>query len=757
VNVLVVKNKNLNYLKQHSQMKRKIFSIFSSMLVSASLLAQTPDTALFNPTITFSDLIRPVAKHGMEVTVQEVSVVTGTNMAQVFIRLEENSISGQSVTFTSVDQLYSKTVTVSGRFILATLPVNATFTVHYLNGSYELPPVVTSPNVGNEYLSVSASVIRAVTINSAYREGKEAFVTMLDSDGGISYFEKLKLLQQHFLGGKPVSEELFLDDDVALTKELAFQAIQPKLFGSGARKSRGDDWPWNQAVWTAQLDENGFPYWPDGVKGCYSTLLLNHGAVISHWVADNKVLFPYEHINYTPFSKIHQWTGGGNREDTKDGDLMGASAAKILMNHGWWTLWLGHANYENQSMEDSMISQRLIYNFLVTDGHYFGKTCGCQKRINVGWNYEDEQYCEANVLGSGGGKSASAHTYDQGIGFILSLNTGAIEVTGIGQSELQVACEQDLNPEWKQTATGLAGDIAGLALTVAGGVLAGPGTDTTKDSTWYHIITDVIADPTHILGVVTGISNLIMTQKYVYTGSCGDKSSSTALVNTNKDIFIAPNQTFAFVLASTQKQFVEGKKHWKSQCSIKSNGYISTYVYPKGTPYGTIATEKECCSKQMAEWLQTGLTATEQASNKYEIRQLAGILGYNWEAQYTFMGQPNVEGNYGYMFGARPSDCKIPVKIQGDAERVASSAQVSLPLSYGTCFVSTSGSDIQLHVSNEWVGSNYTLYNSAGTLVARGAVRATSCSIFTELSSAAGLYVIRLHNTSNTKSINFRL
>lgn len=724
---------------------KKIKVIFLSIFIlfSSQLFAQDNTEPLDGPKGSIESSKTKLVLHGLEVSVLENSVVTFESTAQVLIRLKENKLNGTLVKITNKNETFIKSFLVNDNLLFATLPLNDEYICTYENDNYILSTINTTPQLNNETIELTEWMIGVFTYNQDFRNQKIDILSAMDSHPEISYFEKLKFMQHHYLKGKPMPNNLIVPTDQKLTQSFCKQPIRNILLPSN-KKTRGDQYPWSEIGWEAQLDQDGNPINETNLIPCRTSLTMNHVAIISMWVGQSTLTNPYVVKNYFITPGQHQWTGGGNREDSKDVDKKGASVNKKLFNHGWWTLWLGHAGFEVVSLQDATAFQRIIYHMIATSKGYFSKNCGCQKRINTNWKYETSINVKTDVIGGGGFKHSVSHAKDEATAFILSMDNGAVEIIAEATAEAQMSCKKTLNDAWATSMEQTAKDLAGIAVIIAAGWNSGQ----TGNATWA----DIFKDPTHITSLAGDLSNLLNTHMYNYEGECGDKTNDVLLINTAKDIYISPGQTFALVLQSKQLQEVQGVKHWASENSILSNGFIATYTYPFGSPTGIIADPIDCCSKQMGEWVQTGLTTQAENTNLYEISNYLTVMGYNWEPNYKIGNSVNALGNYACIFGAKPEGCSRDIELGG---RKSNPALLNATDNFQ--IYQTENNSLEIILTENWKNSKILLADLSGKILnTQNAAELNKVNINTS-NLPKGIYLLSISNGVETKTVKLSL
>jgi hypothetical protein len=733
----------------------------NSLLIALLLLATTfnlqAQEETYSPSVrpALPELIKDPEPRAFDVSVLEKSLITTNKRAQLFMRFSSDKLNGLSITFDATDGSHTVQKLVSNNLVLATLNVGKTYYVSYMGGSYILPDINTSVNSEEETLRITAEMLAALVTNLDYKAGKVTFIDAMDNARNVSYFEKLQVLQHHYLPeGVGIPEKLILDDNTVLAADVVFKKVGDLLFAARGKKTRGDDpvWPWDKALPEegGQVDQNGQVVWPIGQKPCYATLLLKHSPDLSFYTGKTNALVPYNGVNFTKFYGLHAARAGAKQATVyEDYDLKGAAASVSLANDGWSNLI--SKGYDSSTYSNKDHYQSLIYSLQATDGLYYSKACGCQKRIKLTWKYNTEITAKAELKGWGGvNKSAGAHAKDVAVASIVSLDNGAVEIVDAQSLEVQRTCQKTLNPDWTKTMGDLVKDVVTVVGTIATNV-SDKGDDPTKDADWLNAIaSSFTSNSSNIAGMYTNLATLFTTPPTKVEDVCGSSTVSAILLNKSKDVYITPGQTFAFYLSSSQAMEVTGYKGWESATNVLSSGYITTYVYPKGTPFGTVATEKECCSRQMTEWLEMSLTPGQQTANLFSISTLANVLGYSWDSKFTVLGFPNAVHNWGAMFGARPSDCKIDIKIQGDGDRQAANA---LPVVPNDAYIARNNGFASLMVPQEFVGGTYQIYDATGQLVLTGHTQFVSNQL--PMLTAPGLYIAQIANNQKKVQIKF--
>jgi hypothetical protein len=733
--------------KPKVKMKKKSLLFGLLMLASAYQLSAQEET--YSPSVrpVLPQLMQEPAPRPYDITVLEKSLISSNQRAQLFMRFSSQKLNGHALTFTATDGSHTVQKIVNTDVVLITLNINKTYLVSYQQAEYTLPDINTNINSEIEALRISDAMLAALVTNLDYKAGKQSLIQALDEARNVSYFEKLQVLQKHYLNeGVGLPDNYLIDDNTLLTPEIIFKKVNDMLFARNGKKTRGDDpvWPWDKTPLDAdlQLDPNGNPVWPRNTKPCYATLLLKHSPDISNYSGHTPQNLPYKGADYARYYGLHAARSGAQQATVyEDYDTKGAAVSLSLGNDGYSNSFtVGH---DSSTKAQNSNFQSLIYSLLATDGLYYSKACGCEKRIKLSWRYNTEITAKAEMKGFGFNinKSAGAHAKDVAVASIVSLDDGKVQVIDAKSLEVQRTCGKTLNPDWTKTTGALVKDIITVVGAIAQGVVD-KGDDPKKDIDWLSVLASTYtANSSNVADIYTNLITLFGTSLTTMPELCGSSTENNMLINKSHDAYISPGETFAFILSSEQEMEVTGRKGWESATSILSSGYITTYVYPKGTPFGIIATEKECCSRQMAEWLQTSHTTAAHNSNLFSIGALVNALGYSWDAQYTTLGTPNAVHNWGAMFGAKPTDCKLDIKIQGDGGRQAALSEIQ---HNSSPYIATNSGINNLVVPVEFVGSNYRVYDALGKMVASGIVHYTNNQL--PIFYNKGLYVVQLEN-----------
>jgi hypothetical protein len=700
--------------------------LFTCFLARLPLFSQTGNEEL-NPLPSFQT--NPETIIGYQVPPNEHYVIrqvvlTFHQDAQVFIELNSSNYNGMQLIVSN--EKTKRKFLVSGNKVLCTLPLHETFTCTVEGHATPLTQFDTHSYEVGTGLEVPEDVFNFLTFNESLRENATNIIQAMD-ESVLTYFDKLRLVQCHFMQGKPLPEDMKISTEGFLSMNIN-QSIEKRLrYG----RKDGDDLfelPFDDNWWVNNADDLA------GEINCKSTLLIKSTGYTSNPNSGGIQLesTPYYYKKYMyPNHNQSILSINNNYDWDYNSYLKGAAVNKVLHAHSYHA----HAPEEQQQNDFDLNTQFLAYNNLATGGFFFKSNCGCIKRVNTHVEYFTEVGVGCSVYSGSNPKHAMAKSNDEAVASLVRIagaNAGEVFAIGGGIADAVRNVDVQLNPDWTKTlsevATGTISTIV-AALTASGG--------------GSQAVASVLGS-TGATSLTTGLVGLFTTPMNIYNNSSGASYDKHKLIDAYKEFDMQPNEGYMILLSSKQRMMVATKRHSESTASIRSHGFIASYLYPVGTPIQGM--NEPCCTREFGNYIQAGITNTDEIANRDKLGVYFWLNGIEWSAPFCFPGTttPSLFGNYSWMKGWYPPGCDT---IKHNSNRHGIRTQDSIQIFYQQGAVAA-------RLPMEWLQSSFEIIDLQGRKVYQGKVLSTEMSLSPYVSNP-GIYFLNVFGKNKNKSIKF--
>ncbi len=707
-------------MKKYKNMKKIILIAIALFSISNNTSAQNADPEAL-PFLKQEWISNPTQNNTITVEIVEKTAITFENFAQVFFRFKDNSLTGKTIQIFDEENRFVTSKNVEDKYLFVQVSLNKNYTLYIEGVSEPLTSISTVPFEDGEMLELSQPMFAILAFDESYRSNQVNILEAMDANLEVSYFEKLKFIQQHFGKGASINNNFSVATSQAMNEAFLQQSLL-ELLPQG-KTTDGLDPNVTDPIFADPL-----PYHP-----CDNSLAIAQRVEISRYVPSNiqVVPLPFNYYDFNTFTSNPVNNVSSNYEEKEYSNFKGASCARWFMNHGW-SAGGSHPGAKTLDVNDSNAShQSIMYTFAGTSGLGYDKEkCGCKKRINFRGKFESWIFGRANTLGAAVNTNAAAQGYQYATIVLADANTGNVTPFAMKASELNISCGVTLNPDFVKTVNSVASETIKMIVAVA---TAGGSSAATIGAIKTNGTTDI----------TNAFVSLFTTDRRKFDGFCGTKSENFGLFDITNSFELNLGDTKILTLTSGQSAVVSGKKHWQSEVGIDSRAFITTYLHPEGTGTGTqqIGNIYACCSKKIGQWLQTGHQASHENQNKYEITNFLYIMGIFWDPIYTLPnGDPYVFGNFGKAYGPASQLCSNPItlpKASGENPSIINDNNNLLAL-----------------VPNNWIDGTYQIVDVAGKSIKKGTLSKQQDLILDGNGLPAGMYIIKL--TKDNETLTFK-
>lgn len=634
---------------------------------------------------------------------------------------------------------------------------------------------------------VTVAMFRTMGFDDEFVAGNQSILSAMDENPEISFYEKLSLLQAHYLKGLPLGQSYYDAPSVAEQagyfrdiESVIFDPIDPPhdpfCFGEGLDSIVMDvatDWRGNPPTFhmlgpgaptTREngtiinigfngqhiflIARDGFWHTFDPSVDCQYSLQLLKTPYLTNVDLRSGVKTintPYEHFDF-----IRRADDVHNSEDRSKGVFIqqyfgavkGAAVNKFIKARAYPTGGFGSRDKPgNKTNEHGQLdpnqAKTMTYNLVSSNGWY-AFPCACEKTVLAKFNYCGEFDVETILRRNRGTNythASSAHTSDNALAFVANLKTGNVQPVGAGFKEANISCMESLNPEWaenlNQAAVGYVEsvfEIAKIVLAVkSGGAVK---LDSLKTSAFT--------------GFVSGLVGLYTTEKFVLNGHCGAKNYTYCIINDMTSFTLKPNEPIMVGLASGQKLQAKGTNHFESTARVKSRGSIATYFEPQGQ--ASYPGGPTCCSRPYAQWIQTGADLNYESENLNQVQQYLGSMAL-WDSKFMggALGTFLAYGHYGSIYGRLPINCTNPISLRTGTD---------LPKTFT---VSQYQNRLEVAFPEDFMGQTLELVNMAGQTLRRLPIDQRSMQLdLSQLRIPSGTYLLGVKGKASYKKISKR-